>query len=296
MVPSPRRRTLPAGTTARWHSPRGTRDSPWSWRRRRSGGRSAREGRRPSATGRTNGEISWRRRGRVGRSTPIQLCPSQVSKVSPTQYDGRWARTCITRVLPRAPAQSRVQAVGEAEIAADPGSGRPDCRRATSWAGVPESPASAPGTPMEPPVPACAKNVTRDEPHWAPAGRGRRRPAAVGHAPANAARARRRDAARRRWPTVHISVRAHSPQGGPGHDVEAEAEVDGLRPRHRHEAGRRAEENSRSRRDGTWKECTTRTATKSTVSGSSTDVMPAVGSSRLRGRTRRRRRWRRPPP
>ena len=34
---------------------------------------------------------------------------------------------------------------------------------------------------------------------------------------------------------------------------------------------------SRSRRDGTWKECTTRTATSRTVRGLSTDVMPAAG-------------------
>ena len=39
-----------------------------------------------------------------------------------------------------------------------------------------------------------------------------------------------------------------------------------------------ASENSRSRRDGTWKECTTRTDTKSTVSGSSTDAMPRAGA------------------
>src|ERR1700729_4093570 len=34
---------------------------------------------------------------------------------------------------------------------------------------------------------------------------------------------------------------------------------------------------SRSRRDGTWKECTTRTVTNRTVKGLMTDVMPAVG-------------------
>ena len=34
---------------------------------------------------------------------------------------------------------------------------------------------------------------------------------------------------------------------------------------------------SRSRRDGTWKECTTRTATSRTVRGLTTDVMPPAG-------------------
>ena len=34
---------------------------------------------------------------------------------------------------------------------------------------------------------------------------------------------------------------------------------------------------SRSRRDGTWKECTTRTVTSRTVRGSTTDVMPPAG-------------------
>ena len=49
----------------------------------------------------------------------VQLWPCHVSKVSPTQYEGRWALTCITSVLPRSPAQGRVEAGGEAEIAAD---------------------------------------------------------------------------------------------------------------------------------------------------------------------------------
>ncbi len=39
-----------------------------------------------------------------------------------------------------------------------------------------------------------------------------------------------------------------------------------------------ASENSRSRRAGTWKECTTRTDTKSTVSGSSTEEMARAGA------------------
>src|ERR1700722_9045950 len=39
-----------------------------------------------------------------------------------------------------------------------------------------------------------------------------------------------------------------------------------------------ARENIRSRREGTWKECTTRTETRSTVSGSSTDVISVAGA------------------
>jgi hypothetical protein len=38
-----------------------------------------------------------------------------------------------------------------------------------------------------------------------------------------------------------------------------------------------ARENIKSRRDGTWKECRTRTDTRSTVSGSSTFAMPDTG-------------------
>jgi hypothetical protein len=33
----------------------------------------------------------------------FQLVPSQPSKVSPTQYDGRWARTRMTTVSPSPP-------------------------------------------------------------------------------------------------------------------------------------------------------------------------------------------------
>ena len=39
-----------------------------------------------------------------------------------------------------------------------------------------------------------------------------------------------------------------------------------------------ASENMRSRREGTWKECTTRTDTNRTVSGSSTESMFAAGA------------------
>ena len=49
-----------------------------------------------------NGELS--RKGTRGTGCDsVQLWPCQVSKVSPTQYEGRCARTCITRVLPRLP-------------------------------------------------------------------------------------------------------------------------------------------------------------------------------------------------
>ena len=52
--------------------------------------------------GRSNGELSRNgRRGTVCDS--VQLWPCHVSKVSPTQYEGRCALTCITRVLPRFP-------------------------------------------------------------------------------------------------------------------------------------------------------------------------------------------------
>ena len=49
-----------------------------------------------------NGEVS--RNGRRGTGfDSVQLSPCQVSKVSPTQYEGRWALTCMTRALPRLP-------------------------------------------------------------------------------------------------------------------------------------------------------------------------------------------------
>ena len=49
-----------------------------------------------------NGELS--RKGERGTGCDsVQLWSCQVSKVSPTQYEGRCARTCITRVLPRFP-------------------------------------------------------------------------------------------------------------------------------------------------------------------------------------------------
>ena len=43
------------------------------------------------------------RSGRWARFASVQLSPCHVSKVSPTQYDGRWARTCSTSVFPRPP-------------------------------------------------------------------------------------------------------------------------------------------------------------------------------------------------
>ncbi len=52
--------------------------------------------------GRSNGEL-WRNGRRGTGWDAVQLWPCHVSKVSPTQYEGRWALTCITRASPRPP-------------------------------------------------------------------------------------------------------------------------------------------------------------------------------------------------
>ena len=80
---------------------------------RRSAGRLARRAPR-AATGRTKGEPC----DAAGcGSACVQLAPSQSSKVSPSQNDGRWARTRITTRRQLAP-QRGVEVVGEAEEAA----------------------------------------------------------------------------------------------------------------------------------------------------------------------------------
>ena len=77
---------------------------------------------------------------------------------------------------------------------------------------------------------------------------------------------------------VHIKMQAGEAEAHPRQHVEPEVEVDGLcaaqPPSSPPEA---ASENIRSRRDGTWKECTTRTEMSRTISGSSTFAMPATG-------------------
>src|SRR6202044_1111098 len=158
--------------------------------------------------GRTKGELCRKARRGTGCDS-LQLSPCQVSNVSPTQYEGRCALTCITRALPSVPRSAvfRLAAkprypptrVGPAGLPA-----RESC------VGTPESPARPPGTPTEPPAPAWATKSTRDE----TTGAGRTRNMAAAGAPPAASANPRRVADGRPPPLteVHISVRPQKEQ------------------------------------------------------------------------------------
>ena len=176
--------------------------------------------------------------------------------------------------VPEAAAQRRVEAVGEAEVAADadPAGGAAGPGQLGGDPRIPRQPAgdadgaAGPG-PGEERHPRRDDGRREDEED----GRGRR-----GHRGQRAHQPRGRDPspAARRDPHLRQAPQA---EAGPGHDVEAEAEVDGLGGPRRHQA-RRCTEREQQVAAGRARGWSGRPApqTRRTVSGFTIVVMSAV--------------------
>ena len=265
-----------SGTTARRRSRRGTRGSAVGLRDVEGLQVALPEGHVADGDRQDEGR-ALAQRPAVGR---LRLRPAlrrpTCRRSRPPSTTGAGPGPACTSGVAQASPQRRVEAVGEAEVAADadpaggaagPGElGRRRRSRRRGRRGRRRSRRPRPGPGRRP--------GTRRP---APAGRGRRRPPPVDDAASGQHQARRRDPAAAAGRRPHLG-QAPQAEAGPGHDVEAEAEVDRLGAADRHQAGRCTEREEqvapgrargRSGRPGRM--------TRRTVSGFIDGVMSAVG-------------------